>query len=156
MSGLELVALGVLLLILLPIVYFDVVEQKILNGWLIALGVTGVAYQVIHAPKLMTLALAVTSVATTAILLLAFLWILKALKRPAAIGGGDLKFLVAASAWLGFVGAAVAFVLAALASVLWALAVSPWQGFDLRRQLPFAPFLAIGALATFVIVGVSN
>lgn len=156
MTGVELVALGVLLLLLLPIVYFDVVERLIPNIWLIVLGGAGFAYQILHAPKIMTAVFTGLGVAATAVLLLAFLWIARVLNRPASIGGGDLKFLVAASAWLGFVGAASAFVLAAIASVLWALAVSPWQGFDLKRELPFAPFLAIGAMAMFAVVSLSN
>lgn len=156
MSGVELVALGVLLLLFLPIVYFDTTERRIPDLFLVVLLGAGLAYQIARAPRLMAVGQSMLGVLATAVVLFAIILILRALKRPAAIGGGDLKLLVASSAWLGFVGATGAFVLAAVASVLWALAVSPWQGFDLKREMPFAPFLAVGALAMFVVVSLSS
>lgn len=155
MTGLELVALGLLLMTLLPIVYFDITKRTIPDPWIMGLLIAGAGYQIAHRPELATaghLGLALFGVTAIAVMIGLSA---RLLKRPSAIGLGDLKFFAAISAWIGFVGATLALAIGAIGAVLWALALSPWQGFDLKREAPLAPFLAIGTLVMFALVSPS-
>jgi prepilin signal peptidase PulO-like enzyme (type II secretory pathway) len=151
MTGGEVIALGVLLLTLLPIVYYDLSQRRIPDLCTLGLASAGLIARVALQPAWRTavdIAIALTLALVAA---LALWWGAKALKRADAIGMGDLKFFVAVSIWLGFPGATLMFVVASFGSVLWSLAVAPWQGFNLKRELPFGPFLALGTLIVFCI-----
>jgi leader peptidase (prepilin peptidase)/N-methyltransferase len=73
-------------------------------------------------------------------------WVLRRLSARSSIGMGDLKFLTAASLWVGWDGSVVILMIACLCAVLISLAVAPWQGLDLRRARPFGPMLAVGMI----------
>lgn len=144
----DVLALGVLFLILLPIVYFDLTQQRIPNICNAILGVAGFALQLWRAPTLATVGYSLLAAGVTAAALFGIIWIMRAMKRDAAFGFGDLKFLVASSLWVGFTGSTLVFVIASVASVIWAAGKSPWTGgIDLKKPLAFAPFLS-GALVT--------
>lgn len=75
-----------------------------------------------------------------------------ALVYPQGMGGGDVKFMAMAGAFLGWTKAFVAVFLASLAGALVGLTLI-WFGLRGRKDpLPFGPFLAFGVLAA-VFVG---
>jgi Type II secretory pathway, prepilin signal peptidase PulO and related peptidases len=148
-SGVELIGAGVLVLLLTPIVASDLAARRIPNGWNLALGLSGLGLQLVQQPAWRTLGHAVAAALAAAALLYGLIWTLKALKRPAGLGLGDVKFLIAASQWVGFVGVAWVFVAASLLAIVAALVVAPWRGLDLKRQMPFAPALAAALLGAY-------
>ncbi|MCP3731142.1 hypothetical protein M9978_11955 [Sphingomonas sp. MG17] len=75
---------------------------------------------------------------------------MKLLKRHGTLGLGDVKFLAAASIWVGFVGATLLFVLASLLALGFTLASAPWRKLDFKAAIPFAPFLAVSLALVFV------
>ncbi|SDT20923.1 prepilin peptidase [Bradyrhizobium canariense] len=82
-------------------------------------------------------------------------WLLRrlyfALRKIQGLGLGDVKFLAAATPWIGIAGIPMLLLIATL-TALAAAGGLQLAGRDLTRQtsLPFGPFLAIGLLLTFV------
>jgi leader peptidase (prepilin peptidase) / N-methyltransferase len=82
-------------------------------------------------------------------------WLLRRLyfgwRKIQGLGLGDVKFLVAATIWIG-IGAVPLLLLIAALTALAAAAVMQLAGRDMTRRtsLPFGPFLAIGLLLTLV------
>ena len=149
MTAVRIIALGVLVLLLLPIIAVDIRERRIPNGLNALLAVVGLAFQFATAP---TWRAALTGlIAPLAIILVFLLLILamKLMKRPGTLGLGDVKFLAAASIWVGFVGSTAVFVLASLLALGFTLARAPWQTLDMRAAIPFSPFLAVGLMLVF-------
>ena len=71
--------------------------------------------------------------------------------RPEAMGGGDVKLSFAIGCGLGPAGA-LAVALASLIVLIGALARVPFEGSAaLRSEVPFAPYLAAGALAALCV-----
>ncbi len=91
---------------------------------------------------------AVTAVAATVTGILPF--VLTALVRPAGIGGGDLKLSALVGLAVGFPQVLWALVVAILsggAVALLLLASPQWEAVD---ELPYAPFLCLGAIAALL------
>ena len=86
------------------------------------------------------------------ILLAGTAWLMQRINRNARIGWGDLKFLTAASLWVGLQGALIVLILASLVALLATLAMAPWRGVRWREMRPFGPALAVGLLAVTVTV----
>ncbi len=147
MSGVGIISLGLLVLLSLPVVLTDLRERRIPNAWNLALGATGLAIALVRAPALKTLGVAALDAGMTLALFFGLTMLARWLKRPSGLGMGDVKYLVAASLWVGFGGACVLFILASLLAGLTALARAPWQGLDLKSPRPFAPMLAVSLLA---------
>ena len=89
----------------------------------------------------------------------AFLWMLTrvhALVRGIeGMGYGDFKLLAAIGAWLGWQHLAMVLLIASLCGLLWALprllrARASFKGPNFKEQVPFAPFLSLGALAALM------
>jgi leader peptidase (prepilin peptidase)/N-methyltransferase len=72
-----------------------------------------------------------------------------ALRKIQGLGLGDVKFLAAATPWVGIAGIPVLLLIAALSALL-AIGSAQLAGQSLTRQtsLPFGPFLALGLLST--------
>ena len=72
-----------------------------------------------------------------------------ALRKAQGLGLGDVKFLAAATLWIGAAGIPMLLLIAALSALL-AVGSAQLVGQRLTRQtsLPFGPFLALGLLAT--------
>jgi len=68
--------------------------------------------------------------------------------RRNAMGFGDVKFLAPVGAFLGPIGVLYAFFGAAVVGTVVGL---PLRLFDRRREIPFGPYLALGALLALVI-----
>lgn len=152
MAGLDFIALGLLVLLLLPIVLIDLRENRIPNLCNLALGLVGLGQALIRAPELATLAVALAQAAVTFLLLAGTAWLMQKVDRHARIGWGDLKFLTAASLWVGVQGSLIVLVVASLVALLATLAAAPWRGVRWREMRPFGPALAVGLLAVTVTV----
>lgn len=150
MSGLDFICLGLLILLLLPIVLIDLRESRIPNLCNLALAAGGLAQALIRAPTLETLGFAVAAAALTFLILAGTAWAIRQIDRRARIGWGDLKFLAAASFWVGLQGSLAVLVLASLAALLATLALAPWRGLNWREMRPFGPALALGLLIVTV------
>lgn len=77
-------------------------------------------------------------------------FVLSKLSRSSVMGGGDLKYIIASSAFLGLSSAIIAllftFLLAGLAIVL-LLAI---KKISFKSQIPFGPFLAVGSFLSIL------
>jgi leader peptidase (prepilin peptidase)/N-methyltransferase len=151
MSSLGLISAGLLVLLSIPIVSTDLKERRIPNVWNLALAAAGLGMALIRSPHLKTLMTAGVDCLETLALFLGIVAVMRALKRPAGLGMGDVKFLAAASLWVGFGGAALLFLLASLMAVLVAIVMTPWRGLDLKTPRPFGPMLA-ASLVTVVVL----
>lgn len=152
MSGFEFIFLGLLVLLLLPIVLIDLRESRIPNVCNLALAAGGLAQALVRSPTLKTLGLSLGVALLTFTLLAGTAWLMQRINRNAQIGWGDLKFLTAASLWVGLQGSMIVLILASLVALLATLAMAPWRGMQWREMRPFGPALALGLLAVTVTV----
>jgi leader peptidase (prepilin peptidase)/N-methyltransferase len=152
MAGLDFIALGLLVLLLLPIVLIDLRESRIPNICNLALGACGLAQALTRSPTLQTLGFSLAAAAVTFLLLAGTAWLMQKIDRNARIGWGDLKFLTAASLWVGVQGSLIVLVLASLVALVATLALAPWRGVKWREMRPFGPALALGLLVVTVTV----
>ncbi len=150
MTPVEIIAAGVLVLLLVPIIVVDLRDRRIPNGLNVALAATGVAFRAVAAPTWWAVASSLIAPIAVIALFLALIGLMKLLRRPGTLGLGDVKFLAAASVWVGFVGTTLVFVLASLLALGFTLARAPWRRPDFRAAIPFAPFLAVSLGLVFV------
>lgn len=150
MRPLDIVFTGLLILVLIPIVATDLRERRIPNWLNLALGLLGLAHVALRSPTLPAVAGALATAIACGALLLGTVWLLSRLDPRAVFGLGDIKFLVAASFWVGLQGSVAVLIVACLASIVAALAAAPWRGLRLRERQAFAPMLAIGLLVVSV------
>jgi len=152
MSGFDFIFLGLLVLLLLPIVLIDLRESRIPNICNLALAAGGLVQALIRSPTLKTLGLSLGTAVLTFVLLAGTAWLMQKIDRHARIGWGDLKFLTAASLWVGLQGSLVVLILASLVALLATLAMAPWRGMKWREMRPFGPALALGLLVVTVTI----
>jgi leader peptidase (prepilin peptidase)/N-methyltransferase len=152
MSGFDFIFLGLLVLLLLPIVLIDLRESRIPNVCNLALAAGGLVQALVRSPMLKTLFLSLGVAVLTFVLLAGTAWLMQKIDRHARIGWGDLKFLTAASLWVGLQGSLVVLILASVVALLATLAMAPWRGVKWREMRPFGPALAVGLLAVTVTV----
>lgn len=150
MTGFDFICLGLLVLLLLPVVLIDLRESRIPNVCNLALAGVGLGQALVRQPAWDTLGFALAAGALTFGLLAGTAWLMQKLDRNARIGGGDLKFLTAASFWVGLQGSLVVLIVASIISVILTLALAPWRGVNLREMRPFGPMLALGLLLVTV------
>jgi leader peptidase (prepilin peptidase) / N-methyltransferase len=86
----------------------------------------------------------------------ATVWLLRrlyfALRQIQGLGLGDVKFLAAATAWVGIAGIPMLLLVAALAALMAAGVMQvAGQAMTRRTALPFGPFLTIGLWAALVL-----
>ena len=85
------------------------------------------------------------------------LWLLfhahKLLRGVEGMGYGDFKLLAAIGAWLGWQDLPAVVLIASMSGLIWAVVRWKKIGAGLGGQVPFAPFLALGALAGLFIEG---
>ena len=90
---------------------------------------------------------------TEAIAVAAIFWLFRrfyfVVRKIQGLGLGDVKFLAAATLWVGFTGVTTLLLIAALSALL-AIGSMQAAGQSLTRKtsLPFGPFLALGLLST--------
>lgn len=149
MSPIEIMASGILVLLLVPIILFDLRERRIPNQLNLGLALAGLAFQAFTAPSWTALTTSLLSPLAVIGMFLALIGIMKLLRQPGTLGLGDVKFLAAASIWVGFVGSTLVFVTASLLALIFTLARAPWRRLDFKARIPFAPFLAVSLALTF-------
>jgi leader peptidase (prepilin peptidase)/N-methyltransferase len=153
MSGAELVFVGLLGLVLVPIAVIDARERRIPNWPTLALALLGLAHAWLLGPGWRA---ALLGGAIAVALLGISVGVMRLLSRRARIGLGDLKFLAASSLWVGWDGSIAVLFVASLLATLTAFALAPWQGLDLGRMRPFGPMLAVGMLAVVGMLGLRH
>lgn len=144
MHGMEWVFIGLLGLVLVPVAVIDARERRIPNTLNLLLALLGLAHawaigQSWHTPLI--------NGAVAVLLLGGSAGVIRLISPRSRIGLGDLKFLAAASLWVGWDGSIAVLFLASVLATLVTVAMAPWQGFDLGRMRPFGPMLAAGMLA---------
>lgn len=149
MSAIELIAAGMLVLLLLPIALFDLRERRIPNALNVLLAASGIGFRMVTAPDWPSVALALLAPIAVIAMFLALIGAMKLLRRQGTLGLGDVKFLAAASIWVGFIGTTLVFVIASLLALLFSLARAPWRRLDLKAAIPFGPFLAVSLALIF-------
>lgn len=138
------IAAGVLVLVLVPIVTIDLRERRIPNALNALLAASGLAFRAALAPGWAALLPALVAPLAVTATFLTLIAAMKWLRRPGTLGMGDVKFLAAAGIWVGFVGTTWVFVVASLLALAFTVARAPWRKPDFRAALPFSPFLAAG------------
>ncbi len=151
MSAIDIVFLGLLILVLIPVVTTDLRERRIPNPLNLLVGVLGFVHAMIQTPTWGQAGLEGGTIVLAAIAFAATAWAVGRIDRNARIGWGDLKFLTAASLWVGIDGSVAVLFVASLASLVATLATAPWNRASWRRQRPFGPMLAIGMVAVVTV-----
>jgi leader peptidase (prepilin peptidase)/N-methyltransferase len=151
MTPLDWLFLAALVLILVAISAVDIATMRIPNVLNLTLGLLGLTRALYRAPNLGTVIGELAAVFLTFTVLLGTAWLVRrVIGRDdigrADIGRGDIKFLIAASCWVGVEGSMITFVIAGCVTVFGALALHPWYRIDVRRTVPFGPMLALGLL----------
>jgi leader peptidase (prepilin peptidase)/N-methyltransferase len=70
--------------------------------------------------------------------------------KQEGLGGGDVKFLAMAGAFLGVEGVLITVILAAFSGSLFGVSLIVLRGKGGKTAIPFGPFLSAGALAAFL------
>ena len=156
MSSVKLIAVGTLLLILIPVIVIDLRERRIPNWLNLALAATGLLAQSLAAATFRDVLMALIAPAAIAALFLGIIALMNLVRHPGTLGLGDVKFLAAASLWVGFVGSTMVFVIASLLALGFMLARAPWHSLDLKRAIAFGPFLAVSLMLVFVLAGLPD
>jgi leader peptidase (prepilin peptidase) / N-methyltransferase len=114
----------------------------------LAVGGLGLAKSVLDSGVTAGLETIAETIAVAAIFWL-FRYLYFALRKVQGLGLGDVKFLAAATPWVGVTGVPMLLLIAALSALL-TIGGAQLAGQSLTRQtsLPFGPFLALGLLST--------
>jgi leader peptidase (prepilin peptidase)/N-methyltransferase len=147
-------SLALLALVLLCISAVDLRERRIPNMLNLLLGLAGLGQHMARAPGLHSLFFALGNALLTAAVFGGTSWLIQRFDRNAKFGMGDLKFLVAASFWVGFAGAIVVMTGASVLALLYAVALAPWHGMRWRELRPFGPMLSVSLFSLVLLVAV--
>jgi leader peptidase (prepilin peptidase)/N-methyltransferase len=146
MAGIDIVFVGLLVPILLSIALIDLQQRRIPNRLNLLLALLGFVHAMIKNPGWRQVLLALATLLLAFIAFAGTSWIVRRIDRHARIGWGDLKFLIAASLWVGFDGSVAVLLVASLCSLLAALAGMLKHGMSWGQLRPFGPMLAIAML----------
>jgi leader peptidase (prepilin peptidase)/N-methyltransferase len=142
-----------LLLLLIAVSIVDIRERRIPNAINLTIAVSGVFWRVLRDFSVERLPVSLGYAVGEGVLMLIIMAgsarIIRAVREDARIGWGDIKFLAAAACWVGIEGGIAVLMLASLVIVVTSLALSPWQGLNVKRQMPFGPALALGLAFAF-------
>ena len=152
MAGLDIVFIGLLVIVLVPIAMTDLKERRIPNMLNLALGLLGFIHAMVSRLEWHQAMVELRTVILAALAFVATAWIVQRINRQAKIGWGDLKFLTAASLWVGIDGSVAVLFVASIVSLLVALASAPWARLNWRQQRPFGPMLAVGMISVVTLV----
>jgi leader peptidase (prepilin peptidase) / N-methyltransferase len=84
--------------------------------------------------------------------MLAFRTAYRNVRGREGLGFGDVKFMLGAGLWVGWQGLAPMMLLSSLSALLFVLLRGLLSDHaDLRREIPFGPFLCIGMMATWAV-----
>lgn len=147
MHGVELMFIGLLGLLLVPMAVIDARERRIPNVLNGLLALLGLAHSWAIGQSWHAVQVSLINGAVAVVLLGGSTALIRLISRRSRIGLGDLKFLAAASLWVGWDGSIAVLFVASVLATLMTLAVAPWQGLNLGRMRPFGPMLAVGMLA---------
>ncbi len=146
--------LALLAAVLVCISLVDLRERRIPNMLNLLLAISGLAQHLVTEPSFRTILWAFGNAALTALVFGGTTWIIQRFDRNAKFGMGDLKFLIAASFWVGFADSIVVMFGASLLAILFTLALAPWQGLRLRELRPFGPMLSLSLFSVVALTAI--
>lgn len=149
MAALDIIFLGILIAVLVPIALIDLRERRIPNWLNLALAVAGLLRIAVIHGQLWAIGRSVLESVVAGVLLVGACLLIKLIDKRAHIGWGDIKFLFASAFWVGLVGSVLVLLLASVTTVVAALVMMPWRKMSLRQTVPFGPMLAFGLLVVF-------
>ena len=152
MDGLGIVGLVVLALFLVPIVAVDLKQRRIPDAYNLALAAAGLGYTAARTLDPVTLGWALVQAAAAGALLPAVLWAAGRWRSGARMGGGDIKFLVAAGLWVGLEGALAVLVLSSLMVLIQVVVRRTPGGGAWIEERPFAPMLAASLMTVAIVL----
>jgi prepilin signal peptidase PulO-like enzyme (type II secretory pathway) len=156
MDAVQIIFLGLLFGLLLPVALIDLQEQRIPNGLNLAVAGLGLGYRVLKSPGFVTIGVALLQAVLTLGLFVATAQIMRRFDKSAYIGWGDLKLLVAVSLWVGLNGSVSVLLVASVLHIALVLAMSPWHGWHKDELRPFGPMLALGTFGVVVLTFVRD
>jgi leader peptidase (prepilin peptidase)/N-methyltransferase len=130
----------------------DIRQCRIPNKLNLVFGLLGVGRALYHHPGLVTVAGELVGVAATLAAVVAVTRLAGRAEEQTTLGWGDIKFVVAASCWVGFSGSITTLLVALWLTCVGILLLRPWCPIGLRQTVPFAPMLA-AALAAVLVAG---
>ncbi|WP_162914387.1 prepilin peptidase [Taklimakanibacter lacteus] len=139
-----------LLATLLPIAWIDARRQIIPDSLNLLLAILGVVHVIIET-GLATLSLRLLAAAAVAIFFLGLRKLYFVLRSRTGLGLGDVKFLTAATLWLGPLGLPWLVLFASISGLAWHIAVTyRGGGASPLQRIAFGPHLAVGFLAAWI------
>ena len=151
MGGMQIIFVGLLFALLLPVALIDLQEQRIPNGLNVAVAGLGLIYRLLQEPGYETAWVALLQAALTLGVFAATARLMRWINKKAYIGWGDLKFLTAVAVWVGLNGSIAVLLAASVLHILVVLAMIPWRGLHKDQLRPFGPMLALGMLGVVVL-----
>ncbi len=147
MEGLDIVFIGLLLMVLVPIASADLSQRRIPNGLNLILAGLGFIHALVKSPTWHQAFIELLSAVIAGLAFAGAAWFIQRISRGARIGWGDLKFLTAASLWVGVDGSVIVLCVASVVSLLVTLVSAPWARGNWFQPRPFGPMLAVGMMA---------
>jgi leader peptidase (prepilin peptidase)/N-methyltransferase len=151
MGGTQIIFVGLLFALLLPMALIDLQEQRIPNGLNLALAGLGLLYRLVQEPGYSTVGAALFQAILTLGLFAVTARIMRWANKNAYIGWGDLKFLTAVAVWVGLNGSVAVLLAASVLHVTMVLVMVPWRGLQKDQLRPFGPMLAVGTLGVVML-----
>jgi leader peptidase (prepilin peptidase) / N-methyltransferase len=130
----------------------DIRERRIPNELNLVVGVLGLGRALYHHPELATIAGELVGMTATFAAVVAVTRLVGRAGEETTLGWGDIKFVVAASCWVGFGGSITTLLIALWFTCVGVFLLRPWHPIGLRQTVPFAPMLA-AALAAVLVAG---
>ena len=140
--------LAALAMILLQISIGDLSRKETPHRLIAALAVVGICRALYGAAALPAISHEVIATLATFAVLAVVRGVVLPLDRNAAIGAGDIKFLVAAACWAGLDGSLAILIIAECIGIFYGLAVRPWFPEAPERRAAFSSMLAAGLFLT--------
>lgn len=152
MGSTQILFFGLLVVLLSIVALVDWQEQRIPNWLNLALAVGGLGYRLVQAPGFATLGTILVQAGLSLTLFVLTAEMIRWVNRGAYMGGGDLKFLVAVSLWVGLDGSVSVLLVASALQIAVVVAMIPWRGLHKNKLQPFGPMLALGTLGIVLLV----
>jgi leader peptidase (prepilin peptidase)/N-methyltransferase len=120
----------------------DIRQRRIPNKLNLVFGLLGLGRALYHHLEVVTVVGELVGMAATLAAVVAVTRLVGRAGKEATLGWGDIKFIVAASCWVGFSGSITTLLVALWLTCVGVLLLRPWYPIGLRQTVPFAPTLA--------------
>ena len=142
-------ATAILLLQLFAVIYFDLSKLIIPNALNLTIAASGVATRSLElngSPFSSFMQMGMVY-----LLFVLFDRVYEVLRKRRGMGGGDIKFLAAATAWIGLEQLPWLILLASLSGLFFAIGARAFGKLgDISQKIPFGPHLSFGLITVWV------